>query len=48
LHPPHGTNLESLFLDARENATGQTPLDGIRLDDRQRPLNHPAIISAAT
>ena len=40
VHAPHGTNLESLVLDALNDPAGQTPLHGVRLDDGQRPFGH--------
>src|SRR5262249_53877794 len=39
-HEAHGTNLESCFLDALENLSGEATFDGIRLDYGQRPLLH--------
>ncbi len=48
VHAPHGTNLESLVLDALNDPAGEPPFDGVRLDDGQRPFGHPAIIAGAT
>ena len=48
MHAPHGTNLESLVLDALNDPAGEMPFHGVRLDDRQRPLGHPPIIAGAT
>ena len=42
---PDGTNLESRLLDALKNRANLAPFDGIGLDNRQRPLTHPAIIA---
>ena len=47
VQPPHGTNLESLVLDAVQNPAGELPLHRVRLDNGQRPLGHPAIIAGA-
>src|SRR4249920_3670656 len=44
----HGTDLESLFLDALDDFAGHPTLDGVRLDDRKRPLGHLAIIAVVT
>ena len=45
MHAPHGTNLESRVLDALNDPAGEPPLDGVRLDDGQRPLGHSPIIA---
>src|SRR5205085_879875 len=47
-HEPHGTDLESLSFDALNDSACEMPFQGIRLDDRQRSLGHPAIITGAT
>ena len=46
VHAPHGTNLESFVFDALNDPAGQAPGDGIRFDDGQGPLKHPAIIAS--
>jgi hypothetical protein len=38
---------ETGFLDALKNPARQATFDGVRLDDGQRSLGHPPIISAA-
>jgi len=40
-----GTNLESFSFDAFDDLPGDAPFDGIRFDDGQGPLGHPAILS---
>jgi hypothetical protein len=40
MNEPHGTNLESLVLDALNDLARKTPFDGIRFDDGQRSLGH--------
>jgi hypothetical protein len=47
VQPAHGTNLESLVLDAVKNPAGKMPFHRVRLYDGQRPLGHPAIIAGA-
>jgi len=45
VQPPHGTNLESLGLDALNDCPGKPPFDGIGFDDGECPFGHPAILS---
>jgi len=42
---PHGTNLESCFLDALDDLSGVPGLDRVRLDYRKRSLHIRSIIS---
>jgi hypothetical protein len=44
---PHGTDLESLVLDALNEPAGESPFDRVRLYDGQCALKHQASISAA-
>ncbi len=45
-YPPHGTDVEPGIFDSLDDSADEPSLDGIRFDDGQRALRHPAIISA--
>src|SRR3989442_8581340 len=47
MNAPHGADGETGVFDALKDFAGQAPLHGVRLDDGQRSLGHPAIIAVS-